>query len=163
MQDVGSFDPGEGGSEMSRTILPVALVVLVVLLAGCAAGDARFDEAPAGFFAGLWHGIIVVFAFVVSLFSDTVRIYEVNNAGPIYDLGYVLGASGALGGGCRIWIRKKKKKRKKLDADQVEEKVKAGIRAWLDESGKSDDEWAEIAKKVEEKIKRELRGWAEKE
>ncbi|MEN8149160.1 MAG: hypothetical protein ABFS86_05010 [Planctomycetota bacterium] len=145
---------------MTRYAFPVLAVALILFFAGCAAGDMRFDESPAGFFAGLWHGIILIVAFVISLFSDTVGVYEVNNAGPLYDLGFVLGASGALGGGCRI-TRRKKKKKKSPDTEKVEAKVKAGIRAWLDESGKTDDEWAEIAKKVEEKIKRELRGWAE--
>jgi hypothetical protein len=144
---------------MGRYAVPVLVIALVMFIAGCAAGDTRFDEAPAGFFAGLWHGIILVIAFVVSLFSDTVQIYEPNNAGHLYDLGFVLGAMGALGGGCSV--KKSRKKKAKPDTDKVEAKVKAGIRAWLDESGKTDDEWAEIARKVEEKIKRELKDWAD--
>ena len=150
---------------MNRCILPIIALIFVLFMAGCAAGDTRFDESPAGFFAGLWHGVILVIAFVVSLFSDSVSIYESNNCGHLYDLGFVLGAMGALGGGCSV--KRSKRKSKKCDNEKVEAKVKAGVRAWLDESGKpegkTDAEWAEIAKKVEEKIKRELRGWAEKE
>jgi len=70
-----------------------ALVVLAVIAAGCAAGDPRFTEAePAGFLHGFWHGLIMVITFLISLFSDTTVIYEVNNSGGWYDFGFVLGA-----------------------------------------------------------------------
>jgi len=39
---------------------------------------------PAGFFAGLWHGIILPIAFIVSLFNPEVGIYEPNNNGVCY-------------------------------------------------------------------------------
>ena len=70
-----------------------ALVVLAAIAAGCAAGDPRFTEAePAGFLYGFWHGLIMFFTFVISLFSDTTVIYEVNNSGGWYDFGFLLGA-----------------------------------------------------------------------
>jgi len=47
--------------------------------------------APAGFLAGLWHGIIAPITFIVSLFADGVRIYETNNNGRWYDFGFMLG------------------------------------------------------------------------
>jgi hypothetical protein len=54
---------------------------------------------PAGFWAGLWHGLICPITFIVSLFTPNVRIYERNNRGLWYDFGFLLGASIALGGG----------------------------------------------------------------
>ena len=54
---------------------------------------------PAGFIAGLWHGIISPIVFVVSLFVSDVRIYEVNNKGLWYDFGFLVGISVSLGGG----------------------------------------------------------------
>jgi hypothetical protein len=54
---------------------------------------------PAGFLAGLWHGLICPFTFIASLFTDDVRMYETNNTGRGYEFGFILGASGALGGG----------------------------------------------------------------
>jgi hypothetical protein len=54
---------------------------------------------PAGFIAGLWHGIISPIVFVVSLFVSDVRIYEVNNKGLWYDFGFLVGISASLGGG----------------------------------------------------------------
>ncbi len=54
---------------------------------------------PAGFWAGLWHGLICPLTFVVSLFNPNVRIYEAHNCGLLYDFGFLVGASSALGGG----------------------------------------------------------------
>jgi len=54
--------------------------------------------APAGFLAGLWHGLICPIAFIVGLINPGVRIYEQNNTGGWYDFGFVIGISGAFGG-----------------------------------------------------------------
>jgi hypothetical protein len=54
---------------------------------------------PAGFWAGLWHGLISPITFLVSLWSPNVRIYETNNRGRWYDFGFIIGVSGAFGGG----------------------------------------------------------------
>lgn len=54
---------------------------------------------PAGFWGGLWHGLIIFVAFVVSLFNPGVRIYERNNSGRWYDFGFLIGASISLGSG----------------------------------------------------------------
>ena len=53
---------------------------------------------PAGFLAGLWHGLILPITFIISLFNVNVRIYENNNSGRWYDFGFTLGASSSLGG-----------------------------------------------------------------
>jgi uncharacterized membrane protein HdeD (DUF308 family) len=90
--------------------LIVALVISLMMLgiAGCAAGPNEMVNTPdeegkvAGFWQGLWHGFISPFAFLISLFSDTVRVYEVHNNGGWYNLGFLLGASiifGGTGGG----------------------------------------------------------------
>lgn len=53
----------------------------------------------AGFWAGLWHGMICPITFFVSLFTTNVRIYETHNRGRLYDFGFIIGLSGAFGGG----------------------------------------------------------------
>ncbi|MDD5153001.1 MAG: hypothetical protein PHS95_03400 [Candidatus Pacebacteria bacterium] len=74
------------------------------MLAGCAAGPnpiahtAGTDGSIAGFWLGLWHGLICPITFIISLFSDNVHFYEVHNSGGWYNFGFLLGASGALGG-----------------------------------------------------------------
>ena len=60
---------------------------------------------PAGFWAGLWHGLIAPITFIVSLFTPNVRIYETNNRGRLYDFGFIIGISGSFGGGCSSTIR----------------------------------------------------------
>jgi len=51
----------------------------------------QLGASPAGFWPGLWHGIIAPITFIVSLFADGVRIYVTNNSGRWYDFGFVLG------------------------------------------------------------------------
>jgi hypothetical protein len=83
----------------------IPLIVLVVVIAACAAGvnpaldSAAPDGDVAGFFMGLWHGFIAPITFFISLFSDNVNIYEVHNNGNWYDFGFVVGAGLLLSGG----------------------------------------------------------------
>jgi len=58
---------------------------------------------PAGFWAGLWHGVISPITLLVSLFDSDVRIYERNNNGRFYEIGFLLGVSATFsGGGARV-------------------------------------------------------------
>jgi len=68
-------------------------VLPLLLVAGCAAGPnpVSTQHAPAGFWLGLWQGLIVPITFLISLFNDHVSIYEVHNNGNWYDFGFVLG------------------------------------------------------------------------
>ena len=90
---------------MSKSLRFVLLaVVLLLVLSACAAGANPVVDTPsadgdvAGFWLGLWQGIIVPITFIISLFSDTVSIYEVHNNGGWYDFGFVIGAGFFLGG-----------------------------------------------------------------
>ena len=84
----------------SRIVPVVLLLGAVLLMASCAAGPnpAVSSEADAGFWLGLWQGLIAPITFVISLFTDNVNIYEVDNNGNWYDFGFVLGLSCAFGG-----------------------------------------------------------------
>ena len=66
-----------------REVAAVAVLgLLVVLVAACTAGpNAAAGEGPndAGFWLGLWHGLIAPITFLVSLFNHSVGIYEVHN------------------------------------------------------------------------------------
>jgi len=64
--------------------------------------DSKYNQTganPAGFLAGLWHGLIVPLTFFASLFVDGIRIYESTNNGWQYDLGFLIGISSSIGGG----------------------------------------------------------------
>ena len=59
----------------------------------------RRGPRPAGFLAGLWHGIALAVAFVIGAFDPTVQLYESRNNGRFYDLGFLLGVMLVFGGG----------------------------------------------------------------
>lgn len=90
---------------MKRSMLIVMLCVGCVVLAGCVAGTnpAAHVAGPggvvAGFWRGLWHGIIAPVTFVISLFNSRVQMYEVHNNGGWYNAGFLLGMSSAFSGG----------------------------------------------------------------
>ena len=149
------------------SIIFLCLLILIIVTSSCAPGNTRFDAKPAGFWAGLWHGLICVITFIISLFSKSVEMYEISNNGGWYNFGFLLGAAIALGGSggssCkRIWKKSAREKEWAEIAEKVEEKVRKGIKNWAEEEDTKQDDWEEIGKKIEEKIKRELRKWAEK-
>ena len=76
-------------------------LIAVLMLTSCAAGNEKFDMDPAGFWMGLWHGLISLVTFVISLFNSEVTIYEVNNTGWPYNLGFILGIMIFYGGGSK--------------------------------------------------------------
>ena len=84
------------------------LVLLCLVVAGCAAGNQRFEAKPAGFWAGLWHGFICVVTFIISLFSAKVRMYEIHNVGGWYNFGFTFGASIIFGGTGRGAARRRR-------------------------------------------------------
>ena len=45
------------------------------------------------------YGMIAPIAFLISLFSERVSMYEVHNSGGWYNLGFLLGAAMIWGGG----------------------------------------------------------------
>jgi hypothetical protein len=92
----------------------IALAILALLfLTGCAAGpNAQRSVADAqghvaGFWLGLWHGIIAPVTFFISLFAKSVNVYEVHNNGNWYNFGFVIGA-GILFSGGAAGARKRK-------------------------------------------------------
>lgn len=83
-----------------KKILIVSIIVF--LICGCA-GQNELTNIPnaeqhlAGFLNGLWHGIISPISFIISLFDNSVGIYEVHNNGNFYNLGFLIGIGGFTG------------------------------------------------------------------
>lgn len=71
----------------------------VLAVAGPGSKYRQPGAEPAGFLAGLWHGLISPITFLVSLFNPDVRLYETRNNGGWYDFGFLLGVSAVFGGG----------------------------------------------------------------
>jgi len=99
---------------MKRLTLVLVLCLIALSLAACVPGpnvmvDEPNDEGDvAGFWRGLWQGIISPITFVISLFTRNVHFYEAHNNGNWYNFGFVLGA-GILTGGGFLGSRKKRR------------------------------------------------------
>jgi len=146
---------------MSKHWPKTLLVGLVlILVASCAPGNARYSVdtgRPANFWAGLWHGLIIVITFIVSLFTSDVRIYEVNNVGWAYNLGFILGCCMSLGAGARSATHRKARKR---DWDEVGDQIAAKVRAqFADEMKREEPDWDEFSRQVETRIRDEFKKW----
>ena len=87
-----------------RLLILAILVIGILFLIGCAANEnpkedhVNTDGEVAGFWMGLWHGIISVISFIFSLFINGITVYEVCNNGAWYNFGFLLGV-GAFAGG----------------------------------------------------------------
>ncbi len=81
------------------------LAVALILSTSCAPGPNSAERTAdqkghiAGFWRGLWQGLISPITFIISLFTPNVRFYEVHNNGSWYNFGFVLGAGLFLSGG----------------------------------------------------------------
>ena len=67
-------------------------------IAGSNSKYKKTNGRPAGFWAGLWHGMIAPITFLISLFAYGVSIYETNNNGRWYEFGFMLGIGAYAGG-----------------------------------------------------------------
>jgi hypothetical protein len=91
-------------SRVKKTGLVTAILAFL-LLTSCAAGSNNLQSVPdrtgdvAGFWLGLWQGIIAPITFLISLFVDSVNVYEVHNNGNWYNFGFVIGAGILFSGG----------------------------------------------------------------
>lgn len=84
---------------MNRFLLFLVVVtVLTLTFSACAPGAVERDEtSSAGFFWGIWHGWIAPISLIWHFFNPEIRIYEVNNTGWWYDLGFYIALIGGFG------------------------------------------------------------------
>ncbi|MDH5180333.1 MAG: hypothetical protein OEZ39_08500 [Gammaproteobacteria bacterium] len=148
------------------------LAATLLLLAACTAGNEQFTpDKPAGFFYGLWHGVISIITLLIQIFSDTVKVYEPHNTGGWYDFGFLSGVLMVWGSGSHYKTKSAAEKKREQEWEEISDKVEARImrkmKDWAETEESQNhadrDEWNEIGDKVEKKLKRKLREWAEKE
>lgn len=160
-------------SPFSVSIKLLFYICGLFLLSSCTAGSEHFaSDTPAGFWAGLWHGVISFISLIIHMFNESVMVYERNNTGGWYDFGFLLGVIFVWGGGCHVSCksaaRKKRDKEWEEIGEKVENKVMHKLRDWAekeesDDTGERGEDWDELWPKVEKKLKRKIREWAEKE
>lgn len=169
-------------------LAPLVILAVLALTLSCAPGNERWASVDnkAGFWAGLWHGLIIVVTFIVSLFTKDVGIYESNNVGVGYNIGFLLGCLMSLGGGIRSAARRRHRVKVKLDPSdwerlgkRVERCIRDGIEATYgaagtvhtaygsssetrngtQATGASESDWEELGRRIGERIKEELKDW----
>ncbi len=101
---------------MKKTSLIILVALILVTMTACAPGSTitfnkndseiqftlpgpnpELDKKAAngsvpGFGTGLWHGFISLVTLFISFFNPAIQMYEVHNTGPLYNLGFLLGA-----------------------------------------------------------------------
>lgn len=84
----------------AKRIVPLILLLLgaALLLTACVPGDGSYQNNPAGFFSGIWHGWIAPVSLIIGIFNHNIRIYEVVNSGWWYDLGFYIAVISGFGG-----------------------------------------------------------------
>lgn len=84
---------------MKKGLLIILIVVLTMILTACLPGDGKHTaDQAAGFFWGIWHGWMAPLSLILGLINKTTRIYEVNNTGWLYDLGFYAAVISGFGG-----------------------------------------------------------------
>lgn len=84
---------------MKRSVIYLfALLAVSLFVSGCATQSVVPAGNPPGFLHGLFHGFIILFSFILSLFTDY-EIYAFPNTGGWYNFGYLLGVMIFFGGG----------------------------------------------------------------
>lgn len=85
----------------SRNLSLIFLLVFVLVIPLSASASA-FVEAgqyssynPAGFFSGVWHGLLAPYTLIVRLVSN-IEMYAIPNTGWFYDAGFLVGIAGSL-------------------------------------------------------------------
>jgi hypothetical protein len=76
----------------------------LALLSACAERPMGHPGDPA-FVRGLIDGLLAPISFVLSLFSDSIRMYAYPNIGRWYDFGFLLGIGAWGGGGSHVVTR----------------------------------------------------------
>jgi hypothetical protein len=99
---------------MKKFLIFLTVAIMLISLAGCTAGPNAMVNSPneegkvAGFWQGLWQGFIAPFTFIISLFTDSIHMYEVHNNGGWYNFGFLFGLSIIFGGSGRGSARRRR-------------------------------------------------------
>jgi hypothetical protein len=95
---------------MKNTLKIAVLVGFAAIVTGCAAGGGSYGPSDqAGFFSGIWHGWIAPLALIAHIFDGDIRIYETDNDGIWYDVGFYIAVISGFGS---LSLRRRPKSKK---------------------------------------------------
>jgi hypothetical protein len=80
-----------------KIVIASTLLAIMVLTSSCAPGE--YTSHTYGFFSGIIHGMVFVFALIGKLFGTGYGLYAEHNTGFTYWLGFIIGIGGLGGGG----------------------------------------------------------------
>lgn len=87
----------------------IAVVILgIYILVNRTGMPMKTSTDIAGFWLGLWQGVIVCLSFIASLFDKDIVLYQATNSGITYNLGYILGLCISIGAGATSSKKKNK-------------------------------------------------------
>ncbi|MCX8056448.1 MAG: hypothetical protein N3F03_02415 [Ignavibacteria bacterium] len=89
-----------------KIIKIILIVSLIIFVVGCFPTHSVEKESEAGFLMGIWHGWIAPISLIIGIFDSNIRIYETNNSGWWYDLGFYIAVIAGFGG---LALRRRKK------------------------------------------------------
>jgi hypothetical protein len=78
--------------KINNYLTMVAVAILLISLVSCA--PAGYTSKEAGFFTGIWHGLIFFFSIVGKIFGAKIGLYAEHNSGFGYWLGFLIGIGG---------------------------------------------------------------------
>lgn len=155
---------------MKKILIIIAIFFLVLMMVSCNAGSEKYDgeQHKAGFWSGLWHGLISLITFIISIFNKNVEIYEANNVGVWYDLGFILGVSIFFGSSSSTVKFKNKEERfskyKNEISSEIKKEILKSIDEWADDVDDSEkyENKKDISDNIQEKIKKNFNDWENK-
>ncbi|MBC8215112.1 MAG: hypothetical protein ISS10_00560 [Candidatus Marinimicrobia bacterium] len=58
--------------------------------------NSKYNKKPADFMPGFIHGLILPLTFIYSQYNPVVKLYETDNVGRRYNVGFVIGLIGLI-------------------------------------------------------------------
>ena len=77
----------------------IGVFVIFIALGFTSCAPSGYSSSEYGFFSGIIHGFVFIFALIGKLFGADVGLFADNNTGFFYWLGFIIGFGGLGGGG----------------------------------------------------------------
>ena len=92
---------------MKKHQLIIGILLLIILFSFSSCAPESYSTREYGFFSGIIHGFLLVFALIGKLFGMHFGLYAFHNTGFFYYLGFLIGLSAFGGGGAASGRRRR--------------------------------------------------------